>query len=70
MVKRAKSIMKIKGSRDAVEALQLSEGATQTLERVTQAHAGATQSLQGKVQNSLETGVSKPAGLKPKSERS
>ena len=62
--------MQSKGNRDAEEVAQPSEGVTQTLERVTQAHAGVAQSLQVKVRNSLEIRVSKPVGLKPDSGRS
>lgn len=54
--------MQSKGNRDTVEAAQPSEGVTQSLERVTQAHAGAAQSLQGKFEIQLETRVSKPVG--------
>ena len=41
--RRTKSTKQIKGSKDAKEAAQPSEGVTQTLERVTQAHVGHTQ---------------------------
>ena len=70
MVRRTKSIMQSKGNRDAVEAVQPSEGVTQSLERVTQAHVGAAQSLQGKSKIQLETRVFEPTGLKPDSSRS
>ena len=67
---RTKSIMQRNCSKGIVEAVHPSEGVTQSLERVTQAHAGATQSLQGKSEIQLETRVSELAGLKPNSSRS
>ena len=69
MVKRAKGTVQSKGNKDTLEATQPSEGVTQSLRRVMQAHAEAAQHLHEKSLKFIKRKVYEPGGLKPRSGR-